>query len=105
MACASPPRQNPLRSARCRSKPPSRHHARLLTPGPPLDFRQRARERDEIGERALRCLSEIARLRLVALDIDAQRRASSAGARKAIDDARAALEHNAYALRPGVGPI
>src|SRR5579871_3165813 len=78
--------------------PPLRDHVRALAAGPLLDVGEAARARDEIGEAGLRVLVELALRRLVALDIDAQRRADRARAGQAIDDARAALEHHAHAL-------
>src|SRR5579863_2369397 len=84
---------------------PSGDHARGVAARAMLDFRKLARQSDEVGERGLRVLPEIAGRRLVFFDIDADRRADGAGAGKPVDDARAAREQDADSLALRVGAV
>ena len=62
------------------------------------DAGERLGGEDQVGERVGGGEAEAAGVVLVALDVDAQRRAGGAGAREAEDDAGAALEEDADAL-------
>ena len=66
-----------------RRRRPSRNDAWLRPPEPRLDPGNLPRQRDEVRERGLRLLAEVAAGRLVAFDVDAQGRSGRVRARQA----------------------
>src|SRR4051794_16502748 len=94
-----------MRRALSRSRPTgprprqrSRDDAWRASSGPLPDPRQLVGDPDQVGQGTLRLLVLPRLVRLVALDVDPQRRPRRPGAGEAVDDTRAVLEHDADAL-------
>src|SRR4051812_6968384 len=88
------PQPDPLRGstlptrARVKTSPPSSNHARLVAPGVALDPGDIIGSRDQVGERLLRVEIMPRSVRLVALDVYAQRSTRRAGAGQTKHDTR-----------------